>query len=247
MTDKIVKSLTAHSVVTSELTKNAINPRNTFIDNDKAALVDPEIELGNSEIKDKNTVTFQESAPVDRGDAPAYPSITEHFDTRRALTESKKRRRDNRQKLPAENLIDDAKFFESLHKVEERISTLRQNQSKDNIQPLDQSSYKDNILYREKKNLVAHIQSVHENSQRNAASLPIDTNSIPSEEAVSASMTSEWDASSGDMNVDDAQLILHGEQGAFNEDELRARVKKMQEKLTRVNQTLKDIENKNDQ
>jgi predicted transcriptional regulator len=49
------------------------------------------------------------------------------------------------------------------------------------------------------------------------------------------------------MNVDDAQLILHGEQGAFNEDELRARVKKMQEKLTRVNQTLKDIENKNDQ
>ena len=247
MTEKIVKSLTAHSVVTSVITKNAVNPRNTFIDNEKSALVDPEIELASSEMKDKKTVAFQESAPVDRGQAPAYPSITEHFDTRSALTEPKKRTRDNRQKLPAENLMDDAKFFESLHKMEDRISTLRQKHPNDNIQPLDQSSYKDHILYREKKNLVAHIQSVREDIHRDAASLPIDANSLASGEAASASMTPELDESSVEMNLDDAQLLLHGELGAFNEDELRARVKKMQEKLTRVNQTLKDIENKNDQ
>jgi hypothetical protein len=51
------------------------------------------------------------------------------------------------------------------------------------------------------------------------------------------------DVMSNEINLDDAQLLLNGELGAFDEDELRARVRKMQEKLTRVNQTLKDNEN----
>jgi hypothetical protein len=49
------------------------------------------------------------------------------------------------------------------------------------------------------------------------------------------------------MPVDDSQLLLNGDLGAFDEDELRARVRKMQVKLTRVNQTLKDMEKKLDE
>ena len=59
MTEKIVRSETAHLVATSEITKNAVNPRNSFIDNDKSVLTEPTIEMEESAFKDKTTVPFQ--------------------------------------------------------------------------------------------------------------------------------------------------------------------------------------------
>jgi hypothetical protein len=257
MTEKIVRSVTAHSVVTSDVTKNAVNPRNSFIDQDKPTLADPAIEMDASETKDKTLVAFLESQPIETGPAPSYPSIVEHFDTRSGFVEAKKHIQDNRQKLTLEKPTDNDKFVESLHRIEERISTLREKHPKDNhqstgplphfsdnIQPLDKVSYKDNILFREKKNIGANIQSVRDGLSRDAPNLPTDA-SLPDVDRTLATLDAAQttDALSDEINLDDAQLLLNGELGAFDEDELRARVRKMQEKLTRVNQTLKDIEN----
>ncbi len=257
MTEKIVRSVTAHSVATSDVTKNAVNPRNSFIDQDKATLADPAIEMDASEAKDKTLVAFLESQSVETGPAPSYPSIVEHFDTRSGLVEAKKHIQDNHQKLTLENPTDNDKFVESLQRIEERISTLREKHPKDNhqstgavphlsdnIQPLDKVSYKDNILFREKKNIGTNIQWVRDGLPRDAPSLPTHEAS-PDVDGILAALEAAQtvDVLSDDINLDDAQLLLNGELGAFDEDELRARVRKMQEKLTRVNQTLKDIEN----
>jgi hypothetical protein len=144
--------------------------------------------------------------------------------------------------------------------MEERISTLREKRPKDNhqstgsvphfsdnIQPLDQVSYKDNVLFREKKNIKTNFQSVNESMQRDALSLSINKPSANEDEPLTALEPMQpADALSDEINLDDAQLLLNGELGAFDEDELRARVRKMQEKLTRVNQKLKDIEKNNE-
>ena len=257
MTEKIVRSVTAHSVATSDVTKNAVNPRNSFIDQDQPTLADPAIEMDASEAKDKTLVAFLECQSIETEPAPAYPSIVEHFDTHSGFVQAKKHIQDNRQKLTVENLMDNDKFVESLHRIEERISTLREKHPKDNhqntgsvlhfldnIQPLDKVSYKDNILFREKKNIGTNIQSVRDGLPRDTPSLPThgassDVDGILA--AVEAAQTT--DALSDEINIDDAELLHNGELGSFDEDELRARVRKMQEKLTRVNQTLKDIEN----
>jgi di/tripeptidase len=105
-------------------------------------------------------------------------------------------------------------------------------------------SYKDNILFREKKNIGTNIQSVRDGLPRDAPSLPAYKPSSEEGEALAAADAAQrTDALSDEINLDDAQLLLNGELSSFDEDELRARVRKMQEKLTRVNQTLKDIEN----
>jgi hypothetical protein len=257
MTEKIVRSVTAHSVATSDVTKNAVNPRNSFIDQDKPTLADPAIEMDAFEAKDKTLVAFLECQSIETEPAPAYPSIVEHFDTHSGFVQAKKHIQDNRQKLTVENLMDNDKFVESLHRIEERISTLREKHPKDNpqstgpvlhfsdnIQPLDKVSYKDNILFREKKNIGTNIQSVRDDLPRDAPSLPTHAAS-PDVDGILAALEAAqtMDVMSNEINLDDAQLLLNGELGAFDEDELRARVRKMQEKLTRVNQTLKDIEN----
>lgn len=260
MTDKIVRSETAHLVATSEITKNAVNPRNSFIDQDKPILADPAVHMDASDAKDKTLVAFSESPAIETGPASVFPSVVDHFDTRSGFVEAKKHIQDNRQKLAVENPTDNDKFFESLHRMEERISTLREKHPKDNhqstgamphisdnIQPLDKVSYKDNVLFREKKNIKKNFQSVNESMQREALNLPTNTPSSAENEALAAlEIVQPADALSDEINLDDAHLLLNGELGAFDEDELRARVRKMQEKLTRVNQKLKDIEKNNE-
>ena len=48
----------------------------------------------------------------------------------------------------------------------------------------------------------------------------------------------------GNQNLDEVNGILDGALNSFNEDELRARVRHMKEKLVTVNKSLKDIEEK---
>ena len=232
MTDKIVRSETAHSVVTSEVTKNAVNPHNSFINQDKPTLADPAIEMGASDSKEKTLVAISESQSIQPGPAPAYPAITDHFDTRIGFVEAKKHIHDNRQKLTVQNPTDNDKFFESLHKMEDRISTLREKHPKDNhqitgpathfadnMQPLDQVSYQDHILYREKKNIGANIQSARDGLQRKAPNLPRNEPLSEVDETLAAlDVAPTTDTLSNELNLDDAQLLLNGELGAFDED-----------------------------
>jgi hypothetical protein len=240
MTENIVRNGVAHSVSTNERTKNAVNPRNSFVDNDKPALADACVEFDESQAQDRDKVAFEQRASAASQQAPAYPSITDHYDTR-AGSEPKKHLQDNLQHLSLENPTDNDKFFESLQKVEDRISTLRQKHPKSNYQSMgDGEHYVDNILFREKKNITSRFQSVSETAERDAPRLP-------SQDTPSSTGAPDVMDVNLDMPVDDSQLLLNGDLGAFDEDELRARVRKMQVKLTRVNQTLKDMEKKLDE
>lgn len=277
MTEKIFRSGVAHSVETNEHTKNAINPHNTFIENEKPALTDPSIEVAESKTQSRSLVAFEQSEPDKAPDAKGYPSIIDHLDTRTELCESKKHIHDNRQKLKIDNPTDSEKFFESLHRVEERIEAFRQKHPKDNyqslgdgpryvdnIQPTDKTSYKDNrqslgleklqdnyqgigpadthvdnILYREKKNITSNVQLLKEAGERGTASLSAHESTSDLSDAIEMQAN---ELMSEELSLDDSQLLLNGELSAFDEDELRARVKKMKAKLTRVNQSLKDME-----
>ncbi len=219
MTKKIVKSVTAHSVATSEVTRNAVNPRNSFIDHDRECLSDPAIEIDGDQMKDQSSAVFETSPSRDAGPAPAYPSRVEHFDGRSQLMTAKPHLQDHRQKLQTTSLTD-------------------------NIQRLDQVALHDTVLYKEKKNIHANFQSVRESLLRAAAKLSLPESTLKDANVPNDSNEEVLIAPCRDeINLDEAQLLLNGEVGAFDEDELRARVRKMQEKLTRVNQTLKDIEN----
>lgn len=219
MTEKIVKSLTAHSVETSEVTKNAINPRNSFIDRDIEGLSDPAIQIDGDQITDTRSPEFATSLSKDAGPVPAYPSRAESIDVRSQLRAAKQHLQDNRQKLQTRNQTD-------------------------NIQHMDQGALHDTVLFLEKKNIHANFQSVRESLQRAVAKLPLPqpspTLADVSNDSKDKSLSAPWP---DQMNLDEAQVLLNGAVGAFDEDELRARVRKMQEKLTRVNQTLKNIEN----
>ena len=124
MTENIVRNGVAHFVATNERTKNAVNPRNSFVDNEKSALADASMDATESQVNGRDTVAFEKSEPAASLDTPDYPRITDHYDTRAGF-EPKKHIHDNLQKLHVDKPTDNGKFFESLHKVEDRISTLR--------------------------------------------------------------------------------------------------------------------------
>lgn len=265
MPDNVFRSGVAHTVVTNEITKNAINPRNNFVTTDKKSLND---------ISDEFAQTPTDPEHDAKPEAP-NPIIQDRYDTHESLSESKTQIKRNRQKLQHEALTDSHVFLESLHKVEERIEHLRaqhptQNRQSlerhgitDNIQSLNKKSYSDNrqlvpekvignnfqsvgtgrstrdrILYKEKKNIKENLQHLSETSaHRASASLsaptPPDNHSNPLDLAA---------INLQEMSVDDMSVLLDEAMNTFNEDELRARIRKMKEKLATANQTLKNIE-----
>ena len=90
---------------------------------------------------------------------------------------------------------------------------------------------------------MTNVQRVREGVARDSVKRQLDEKSLDAEESVSALPPLQTALLGDEINLDEAQLLLNAELGAFDENELRAKVKKMQEKLIRVNQTLKDIEN----
>ena len=282
MTNDVFLNGIPHAVQTSELTKNAINPRNNFIDHPKNELGDvsqefpkheqDSIEAAKTEVEEENLKT----------DEPSYPAIQDSFDAHGFVVVPENHITKNFQKLSPVEAIDNEVFHESLHKIEDRIQNLRKkhptkniqhlerntvqssrrgsgdvHRFADNMQKLNQTSFtenrqkidektmeanfqklprtggrRDNILYKEKKNIQANYQQ--------ADSLNI------SRESATMGDTSAPDARSelkSDPSLRDSQMPVPSvSRNQSVENELTARVRRMREEIGKVNQSLTDFE-----
>jgi len=237
MPDKVVRSGVAHSVVTNEITRNAINPRNEFIEIDTTPL-------------DAFSETLSETHANSSQAALNQPVVQDRYDTRTSLSAPKARITRNLQKLSPEKPTDNNLFFESLQKLEDRIQHLReqhptQNQQHigrhditDNVQsngPIE--STRDRVLYKEKKNIRKNVQHITESSPvRASANLLSPAPEVTTRPINLEAMNLEH------LSVDDMNVLLDEAMKSFNEDELKARIRKMKERLASANQTLKEIE-----
>lgn len=134
MDPKIVKSGIAHSVVISEVTKNAINPRNHFMEVDEAALAESERLSMPHGMFPHATATAASGSDAKPIQTPAHVAKTEVYSARETLTEPKPHVTQNFQKLDAPDATRDEKFYESLHRIEDRLHRLRAEHPRDNLQ-----------------------------------------------------------------------------------------------------------------
>lgn len=227
MPDSIVRSGVAHTVVTNEITKNAINPRNQFIETDPTNLED---------ISDAFAQTT--TASTESAQALTQPVIQESDDTHTSLSMPKTHITTHLQKLAPEKPTDKNLFFESLQKLEDRIHHLRAQHPTQNEQSVGSiESTHDRFVYKEKKNISKNVQYITESTPaRASANLPSSPVADPASPIHLETVHLEQ------MSVDDMNVLLDEAMNSFNEDELRARIRKMKERLASANQTLKEIE-----
>lgn len=201
MPDNVVRNGIAHTVVTSEITRNAINPRNEFIEIDATTLDD---------ISDAFSRTSADSAAQQ---ALTQPIIQDRYDTRTSLCVPKAHITTNLQKLTAEKLADNVQGIGSIE------------------------STHDHILYKEKKNIPKNVQHISD-------SLPVraSANLLSSVPNASPNPINLAAINLGQMSVDDMNILLEEAMNSANEDELKARIRRMKERLASANQTLKEIE-----
>jgi len=291
MNKKIISSGTPHSVATNERTKNAINPRNTFTETDEKKVLESEASLPILPPA-AHPQTSSKHAPEAATEEPIHSNAeAEKLLTNNKFFEPKPVISSNRQKLPVEKATDPNRFYESLHRIEDRLHNIRDKKLADNRQRIDQDvtqdnyqslgaqkRYEDNIqslggkkklidnrqkiegkelldnyqdvgpvdkftssyLYKEKKNIQDNRQ------QGESANVVRSLPSLLSDSGGQSDSTLMNEKSINEMTEVEATQILGGDLGAFNEDELRAKVRQMREKLGKANQTLIDTEEKNE-
>lgn len=273
LSNDVFLNSTPHLVQTSELTKNAVNPRNIFIETDKAKLDDAATEFVEHPATLANTVQFETTFSDATQQASSHPSIKDSYDTHTSLSVPKTHMTSNVQAVSTDKSLENQTFFESLHQVEDRIQNLRKkhpskniqnlghHEIHDNIQSLDKTSYsdnrqlisekvvgdnyqklsptenrRDNIVYKEKKN-------IHENMQQVGAH--------PAQLKAPHLDSSRQDQMQANLHVpalpaSSEQPRLESSPHVFAEDELAARVRKMKEKIGKVNQSLTEFEENKD-
>lgn len=259
-----------HSVQTSELTKNAINPRNTFIDFEKNERNDASTEFEKHAHDSMNALQVESESLKDKQPQLISPTFKNTLVAHDALSVPKTHLTDNIQKLSEHQSPESEMFYESLHKVEQKIQNLRVKHPSKNIQQLDHDAIEenkqpagiarrfndnrqlidektvgdnfqklasiankhDNILYKEKKNIHENFQAIEE-PKSDRASVTLE-HSIPSEK--------KSDLSAHLRHIDNQQSRQVNSTNLSVEDELHARVRKMKENISKVNQSLTDIE-----
>jgi len=126
-----------HSVQTSELTKNAINPRNAFIDNGKTELDDISAEFAKHPLDPIKALQIQPESSETKQSQSNYPSTQDSFATDEFLSISKTHLSRNSQTSSAEPKSESEMFHESLHNIEDRIQNLRKKHPSQNIQQIE--------------------------------------------------------------------------------------------------------------
>lgn len=257
MSKKVVLSGVPHSVQTNERTRNAINPRNSFVENERQELRDisEEFEKSNADVPHggQDQLTTQDTLKSDESPSVAKTHVTEH-----------------REKINLDQTMDEVMFYETIHQIEDRIQNLRRKNPSQNTQRLGRTDIEDNyqslgkvdrltdnwqpvnekvvgdnfqdvgpaesrqdtILFKEKKN-------IHENFQK-FPELQQDRSSVAMESQSRVEKTSQEHE---DLTLEDLKQAfespLHTE---LNEEELRARLRQIKAKLSKANRELKDIE-----
>lgn len=160
-----------HSVQTSELTKNAINPRNAFVDNGKTELDDISAEFAKHPFDPIKALQIQPESSEAKQSQSNYPTIQDSFATDEVLSVSKTHLSRNFQKLSAEPAPESEMFHESLHNVEDRIHNLRKKHPSQNIQQIERHNIQNSQpslggVHRFDDNMQSlHQQSFPENRQ----------------------------------------------------------------------------------
>jgi hypothetical protein len=154
-----------HSVQTSELTKNAINPRNAFIDNGKTELDDISAEFAKHPLDPIKALQIQPESSETKQSQSNYPSTQDSFAADEFLSVAKTHLSRHSQKLSAEPASKSEMFHESLHKVEDRIQNLRKKHPSQNIQQLDRHNIQNSQpSVGDVHRLDDHMQPLHQKS-----------------------------------------------------------------------------------
>ena len=299
--EPVIGSGVAHSVVTNEWTKNAINPRNVFLDNPTSP--EPSTSQASHPAPQAASRPPIHSSPADTAapmaqDPPHHMASVDALTAHDPLTTAKTPISHNMQRLDIEAVADQQKFFESLTKLEEKLHQLKAKQTQmnrqaaegplhlqdnwqslgkgpalgDNRQSAGEASITDThasldagrhieqrSVYLDKKNIRDNVQYVREQ--------PLDAPAAASAKALQPEPTNDTSDSAQetpqpqpqpqphwrddifedlDSEAGMVREVLVGDLGAFNEDELRARVRAMKERLRQANQSLRNTEAENE-
>ena len=213
--DHIFRSGVPHAVETNLVTRNAVNPRHAFSDKDQAA--------DNAQTDGADGPTLAPRS-VNETDAPVVAG--EHLN-------------DNIQALGKDKLSDNWQSIGKAH-VQDNLQDVATDAFNDNRQSLGPSqSIQDNKLYLEKKSIRDNRQKVVSgNVQRTAPQLP---------QEVSAAVSSQTKATQSTARAASSKL-QNSAGGSISkpteEDELRARMKKLKATVRDVKDTLSDLEPK---
>ena len=226
MTDEILRNGVRHTVTTSLVTKNAVLPQNTFIQEQASA-------LGDSGLSDATPASpthapsseFQQTrSKPDIEPAPSPQATADKLQANDALTTIKSHIRDNIQAL--KNLAQSDNW--------QNIDVDKLNS---NAQGLGTSrSIEENKLYLEKKSIKDNRQKISETTNgRDAANL-----SAPAEIKPTGSSSKEIErqakvGQAGDTTLPDKNM-------PFEDSEFQMRVKKLKGHVRNVDSTLQNLD-----
>jgi hypothetical protein len=216
MKDEIIRSGVAHSVETSRVTNNAVNPRNTFMDVEEEAASDTSPNNDLTPV-DRAMVEFDKTpdAHASKGAIPDYPVTQKSLNTKDKLSEKKSHIQDNIQAL--HNLAHSA-----------NKQSIGSDQFSDNYQSTGPAEHiKDHVVYLEKKSIRDNWQKAPQSIERAAAELVAP--SIKSVTPVAQATPSKVEISST-------------EPANNTEDKLSARMRQIKAEVRTVNNSLSDIE-----
>lgn len=204
-----------HAVETNLVTRNAVNPRHAFSEDDLAA--------EHAQLDGADSPVL---APRSRAENDAPVVAGEHLS-------------DNIQALDKANLTDNWQSLGKTH-VQDNLQDIATDAFNDNRQSLGPSqSIQDNKLYLEKKSIKDNRQKVvSSNVQRAAPQLPEDVLAALTSQSMAPQVTSR----SASQNQHNA--VVANSTKPTEEDELRARMKKLKATVRDVNHTLSDLDPK---
>ncbi len=223
MPDNIFRSGVPHAVETNLVTRNAINPRHAFSDTNaeaQDALADS-AELASHSAKHAHDV----DAPVVAGE-----QLTDNL---QAVDEPQFT--DNWQALDKTNVTDNWQSLGKTHQ-QDNMQGVDTDAFHDNLQSLGPSqSIQEQKLYLEKKSIRDNRQKVTATvAQRAAPQLPVHASAPPSQNsAPSMPVTPTSGTPNNGMSAVAAKLA--------EDDELRARMKKLKATVQDVSHTLSDL------
>jgi hypothetical protein len=226
--DNIFRSGVPHAVETNLVTRNAVNPRHAFSDNNPAT-------------QDESPEDAEHAAHLAKlaGDihAPVVPG--EHV-TDNLQAEGKPKFIDNLQALDKTNITDNWQSLGKTHQ-QDNLQAVDTDAFHDNRQSLGPSqSIQEQKLYLEKKSIKDNRQKVAASTvQRAAAQMPAH---VPASTVLSSAPQASLNATAGSQN----KATAAGASQATEDDELRARMKKLKATVRDVNDALSDLEPKPD-
>lgn len=167
---------------------------------------------------------------------------------------SKTHLEDNRQKLDSQTYTDNFQKLGSKTVYEANRQPVDDGKTMPiNRQKIDSETYKyndqgaegltkieKNLSFQGKKNIKDSFQSVDQSVTRHRADLVVPALTKSETQSGQGNVPTEA------METDEFNEILNGSLGSANEDELRAKIKQMKEKLGKANRSLIDIEQEND-